>query len=89
MDESRELNIPDFLKNAHLIDTKKPTPEDIEYFEYQMEYLKRFGKGYGWCALGLSPTMEEALEDIKECLRTGKRSEKPWMRPKYEDGFIY
>ena len=89
MNRKKDLVMPEFLREHGLMTEYKLSEESEEFLKYKAAYEKRLGDGYGFCIGGPAPTREEMLEDIKECLKSGKPSEKPWMDRNYEKGVMY
>lgn len=65
----------------------KATHEEIEFNELCKEYEERFGVSFGYYVGGYCPkTTEQAIAEVKECLRKGKPKEvEPWDKEKYKD----
>ncbi len=65
---------------------------DKEFYELCKLYNERFNSCYGvTIGRGRTPATEEMIEDIKECLRQNRESEKPWMSTEsmnYPDGVV-
>lgn len=75
-------DVPDFLKPLFK-ELGTASEQRILFNEYCGKYSERFGEPYGFYAEMGNADIEKGIEDIKECLKTGKRSEKPWMNPVY------
>ncbi len=89
MIDKSDLIIPEsFLKTAPKVD-EKTRDEARTFYRYADAYREKFGEGYGYGPTGPAPSRSEMIEDIKECLRTGKRSKKPWMNVDYKPGCYY
>ena len=66
--------------------TKEKRMERDKYLEAAERYEKRFGKNYGvYVGIDDWKSIQEQIEEIEECLRTGQ----PKPPPNYEPGAIY
>ena len=65
----------------------KATPEELQYNELCKKYKERFGVYFGYEVGGYCPqTTEQAIEEVKECLRTGiPQKHEPWDAEKYKN----
>ena len=64
----------------------KVTPEEEEYNRLCREYEKRFGVTFGYTIGNCPQTIEQAIAEVQECLRTGKPQKiEPWDKEKYND----
>jgi len=62
----------------------KKSQQEQEFDALNSEYIKAFGEPYVF-DIGFPASWDEVLEDIKNCLTTGK----PQKKPKYEEDMTY